>query len=346
MAWWWTKSRILNPGDTEFKVNQVMLRADAEKANRNLAAKKQAADMEPHCDYLSAWEEDKYIIAQANVGLDEKGKITVRTGERARGRQLRAGSREPDPVHGRQPEAVGVGSRELDSVPRKRRREPCVDGIEHAAASRSAAARRCSLRGHRHGAGDGAGFGCGHHLQTSWNGGFGRQRAHHRARGRQFAGRAAFPRGGRGHLYDDQVQALKPEHLHQPKADRAAGAARQEGRRSGGRSLHGSGRAGAGAQRSGGVHAVARVQLRGRHRGVREAGEGRLLYLDPHRRIRSGWARHQAGTGGNHARYSEHRRGIPAQPGRERHHSHRRNRKAGRHSGGQSDSQGRDATDA
>ncbi len=68
--------RILNPGDTDFKVNQVMLRGDAEKANRNLAAKKQPAEMEPHCDYLSAWEEDKYIIAQANVGLDEKGKIT------------------------------------------------------------------------------------------------------------------------------------------------------------------------------------------------------------------------------------------------------------------------------
>src|SRR6195256_4473448 len=68
--------RILNPGDTDFKVNQVMLRADAEKANRNLAAKKQSAEVEPHCDYLSAWEEDKYIIAQANVGLDEKGKIT------------------------------------------------------------------------------------------------------------------------------------------------------------------------------------------------------------------------------------------------------------------------------
>ncbi len=68
--------RILNPGDTDFKVNQVMLRADADKANRNLAAKKQPAEVEPHCDYLSAWEEDKYIIAQANVGLDEKGKIT------------------------------------------------------------------------------------------------------------------------------------------------------------------------------------------------------------------------------------------------------------------------------
>jgi DNA-directed RNA polymerase subunit beta len=32
--------------------------------------------MEAHCDYLSAWEEDKYIIAQANIELDEKGRIT------------------------------------------------------------------------------------------------------------------------------------------------------------------------------------------------------------------------------------------------------------------------------
>ena len=31
--------------------------------------------MEAHCDYLSAWEEDKYIIAQANIELDEKGRI-------------------------------------------------------------------------------------------------------------------------------------------------------------------------------------------------------------------------------------------------------------------------------
>ncbi len=67
--------RILNPGDTEFKVGQVMLRAELDKANRG--AKKQPAESEAHCDYLSAWEEDKYIIAQANVGLDEKGRITA-----------------------------------------------------------------------------------------------------------------------------------------------------------------------------------------------------------------------------------------------------------------------------
>jgi DNA-directed RNA polymerase subunit beta len=69
--------RILNPGDTDFKVNQVMLRSEVDKANRNVGAKKQPAEFEPHCDYLSAWEEDKYIVAQANVPLDDKGHITA-----------------------------------------------------------------------------------------------------------------------------------------------------------------------------------------------------------------------------------------------------------------------------
>ncbi len=69
--------RILNPGDTEFKVAQVMTRAELDKANKGVGAKGQAAEYEAHSDYLSAWEEDKYIIAQANVGLDEKGKITA-----------------------------------------------------------------------------------------------------------------------------------------------------------------------------------------------------------------------------------------------------------------------------
>ena len=33
--------------------------------------------VEPHCFYLSAWEEDRYVVAQANASLDEKGKITT-----------------------------------------------------------------------------------------------------------------------------------------------------------------------------------------------------------------------------------------------------------------------------
>ncbi|HVW08113.1 MAG TPA: DNA-directed RNA polymerase subunit beta, partial [Bryobacteraceae bacterium] len=67
--------KILNPGDTSYKVNDVIAREDVLKANAALGQKKQPAEYESHCDYLSAWEEDKYIVAQANVELDETGRI-------------------------------------------------------------------------------------------------------------------------------------------------------------------------------------------------------------------------------------------------------------------------------
>jgi DNA-directed RNA polymerase subunit beta len=67
--------KILNPGDTPFKVNQVVDRAEVEKANRALKANQQAAEYEAYCDYLSAWEEDKYLIAQANVKISDNGRI-------------------------------------------------------------------------------------------------------------------------------------------------------------------------------------------------------------------------------------------------------------------------------
>jgi DNA-directed RNA polymerase subunit beta len=67
--------RILNPGDTPYKVNQVLDRPTIEEANRALKANQQAAEFEAHSDYLSAWEEDKYLIAQANVKIGENGQI-------------------------------------------------------------------------------------------------------------------------------------------------------------------------------------------------------------------------------------------------------------------------------
>ena len=68
--------RVLNPGDSQLKVNQVLAADELEKINRDLAgASRQGVEYEAHCDYLSAWEEDKYIIAQANVPLDENGRI-------------------------------------------------------------------------------------------------------------------------------------------------------------------------------------------------------------------------------------------------------------------------------
>jgi len=62
--------KILNPGDTSFKVGDVLTREVLDKANNAVAKGKKTAEYVAHCDYLSAWEEDKYTIAQANVELD------------------------------------------------------------------------------------------------------------------------------------------------------------------------------------------------------------------------------------------------------------------------------------
>jgi DNA-directed RNA polymerase subunit beta len=67
--------KVLNPGDADFKVNEVVPRENIEKANGKLSSGKQQAEYEGHSDYLSAWEEDKYIIAQANVSIDDSGRI-------------------------------------------------------------------------------------------------------------------------------------------------------------------------------------------------------------------------------------------------------------------------------
>ena len=67
--------RILNPGETALRVGQVVERKDAERINRDLSAHKQPAEFEAHPHYLSAWEEDKYVVAQANVELDERGRL-------------------------------------------------------------------------------------------------------------------------------------------------------------------------------------------------------------------------------------------------------------------------------
>ena len=69
------EARILNPGDTHHKVGDIVRLAEIEKANRDLSSKKQPAEFVAHADYLSAWEEDKYTIAQANIELDPNGHI-------------------------------------------------------------------------------------------------------------------------------------------------------------------------------------------------------------------------------------------------------------------------------
>jgi len=67
---------IVNAGDSDRKVGDHLEKHEAEKLNAELKdRKKRAAELEPFSFYLSAWEEDRHTIAQANVELDDKGRI-------------------------------------------------------------------------------------------------------------------------------------------------------------------------------------------------------------------------------------------------------------------------------
>ena len=119
-----------------------------------------------------------------------------------------------------------------------------------------------------------------------------------------------------------------------------------EGRHRRRRPVDGSGRAGAGPQRALRLHALAGLQLRGFDPDLRAADQRRRLHLDPYRRVRGDGPRHQAGPGGDHARHPQCRRGSPQEPRRGRHRLYRRRGEAGRHPGRQGDAEGRIADDA
>jgi DNA-directed RNA polymerase subunit beta len=70
--------QVQNAGDSDYRVGDKLEKSELLKANEELKSrKKRAIDWEPFSFYLSAWEEDKWTIAQANAELDDKGKITA-----------------------------------------------------------------------------------------------------------------------------------------------------------------------------------------------------------------------------------------------------------------------------
>jgi len=76
---------VTNAGGTRFKVGDVIELAEVTEENTtSRARKKKAAEFEPHSFYLSAWEEDQYVIAQANAQVDETGRLVS---ERVNARQ-------------------------------------------------------------------------------------------------------------------------------------------------------------------------------------------------------------------------------------------------------------------
>ena len=68
--------QITNGGGTKYQVGDVVELEEAEAENEAAKRrKKKGAEYAPYSFYLSAWEEDQYIIAQANARLDDAGNL-------------------------------------------------------------------------------------------------------------------------------------------------------------------------------------------------------------------------------------------------------------------------------
>jgi DNA-directed RNA polymerase subunit beta len=68
--------QIVNAGDSDYKVGDHAEKSEIEKVNADLKERrKKPVEIDPFSFYLSAWEEDRHVIAQANVELDDKGRI-------------------------------------------------------------------------------------------------------------------------------------------------------------------------------------------------------------------------------------------------------------------------------
>ena len=101
-------------------------------------------------EYLSAIEEGKYVIAQANAELDKAGKFVDELVSCRHRNEFTLSDPGQDRVHRRRAVADRVGGGFADPVPRARRREPRVDGLEHAAPGGSVPARREAAGRHGH----------------------------------------------------------------------------------------------------------------------------------------------------------------------------------------------------
>jgi DNA-directed RNA polymerase subunit beta len=68
-------------GNTKYKVGDIVeasdVGADPKDVDNKAGKRRRGLEYEPYSYYLSAWEEDQYIIAQANAQVDENGKFTT-----------------------------------------------------------------------------------------------------------------------------------------------------------------------------------------------------------------------------------------------------------------------------
>ena len=249
-------------------------------------------------------------------------------------------------LHGRVAEAARVGGGGHGAVPRERRRQPRPHGLEHAAPGRAPPAARGAATWARA-------------WSTSWPAT--RARWCWLARPgvvEYVSANRIVVRAETRSKKADPVQDLPLDIYNLTKYRRSnqntcinqrpivkKGDRVHAGRRHRRRARDRPGRAGPRAQRARGLHAVGRLQLRGRHPRVGAAGQGRPLHLDPHRGVRGAGPRHQAGQGRGHARHPQRLRGGPQGPRRLGHRAHRGQGQGRRHPRRQDHAEGRDAAD-
>ncbi len=161
--------QVLDAGEADYKVGDIVERAEMDSANAQARArKKKAAEIEPYCFYLSAWEEDKYVIAQANIRLGDDGTIMdERVSARSTGNFILAKREEVDYVDVSPKQLVSVAASlvpflenddanralmgsnmQRQAVPLLRAEAPLVGtGMEHITVKDSGAAVVCRRAG-------------------------------------------------------------------------------------------------------------------------------------------------------------------------------------------------------
>jgi DNA-directed RNA polymerase subunit beta len=161
--------QVAEAGDTHYKVGDIVERGEMERENTAIKGrKKHPAEVEPYCFYLSAWEEDKYTIAQANIKLGDDGTIQEeRVSARNKGNFILAKREEVDYVDVSPKQLVSVAASlvpflenddanralmgsnmQRQAVPLLRAEAPLVGtGMEHITVKDSGAAVVCRRAG-------------------------------------------------------------------------------------------------------------------------------------------------------------------------------------------------------
>ena len=274
--------KVLNPGDTDLKVGQVITRAEIDKANRNARARSSPPNSKRIATTFRLGKKTSTSSPRPTCPLDEKGNITA---ELVNARQAgnfvlkHVGEIEYMDVSPKQLVSVAaslipflenddanralMGSNmQRQAVPLLRAEAPFVGtGMERVTARDSGAVIICKRAG----------------VVDSVDS----ERIIVRVEGNSQEGQLSREVGADIYPMTKFKRSNQNTCINQ-KPIVLQGQKVRKGRRAGRRSLHRNGRTGPGPQRAGGVHALARLQLRGRHRGFREAGQGRLLHLDPH----------------------------------------------------------------